>query len=74
MICILARNYLEARRWASSQLLDDSEWFMPADEHELKLHTNFHTVVVGSAGMNTPPSYFNRLLDLAKQRGRIGRV
>lgn len=74
MIMILAGNYLEARRWASAQLLEDDEWICPVDESEIMKYTNFHVVVVGSAGLNTPPSYFNRVLNLAQTRGRINRV
>lgn len=74
MICILAGNYLEAEQWASGQMLEGKEWFYPADDKELLRRTNFHVVVVGTAGQNTPASYFNRILDLAQSRGRINRV
>ena len=73
MIVIIAGNYNEARTWARGQLLDDDEWVFPMDEYELMKLSNFHTIIVGSAGHNVPPSYFERILSLAKQRGRIGR-
>lgn len=74
MICIIAGNYHEAETWAHSQFLARSEWFYPTDENDLKLKTNFHVIVVGSAGQNVPVSYFDRIFSLAQQRGRIGRV
>lgn len=73
MIMLIAGNYLEAERWAKGQLLDDNEWIFPQDIDVIKSMSNFHVLVVGSAGMNTPASYFERLLSLAKERGRIGR-
>ena len=73
MICILAGNYLEAKRYASSQELEDDEWFFPSDIKDLYMNNNFHVIVVGSAGQNVPASYFERVWSLAKIRGRIGR-
>lgn len=73
MICILAGNYLEAKRWADGQLLDSSEWFYPESPEDLSRYFNFHVLVIGSAGQNVPSSYFERVLSLAKARGRIGR-
>lgn len=73
MICIIAGNYLEAKRWADGQLLDDSEWFYPREPDELLKKENFHVVVVGTAGQNVPSSYFERIFNLAKSRGRINR-
>lgn len=73
MICIIAGNYLEAERFAAGQLLDQSEWFYPKDVNELLNKENFHVLVVGSAGQNVPPSYFEKVLRTAKTRGRINR-
>lgn len=73
MICLLAGNYLEAQRFATAHDLDDNEWFMPADIAELYGRNNFHVLVIGTAGHNVPNSYFERVYQLAKQRGRIGR-
>lgn len=73
MICIIAGNYLEAERYAAGQLLDDNEWFYPADISELLTKSNFHVLVVGTAGQNVPASYFERVLRTAKTRGRINR-
>lgn len=72
-LCIIAGNYLEAKAWARGQLLEDDSWFFPQDEEDLLHHSNFHVLVVGTAGMNTPASYFERILSTAKQRGRINR-
>lgn len=74
MICLIAGNYLEAQRYASGQQLDDSEWFYPTDIEDLTARMNFHVIVVGTAGQNVPYSYFNSIFNLAKRRGRIGRV
>ena len=74
MICILSGNYQEAVRYARSQDWEDSEWFFPTDITDLQARTNFHVVVVGSAGMNVPSSYFERVFSLAKHQGRINRV
>jgi fructose-1-phosphate kinase PfkB-like protein len=73
MICIIAGNHREASQWAYGQLLDKSEWFYPQDFEDLKSRENFHVVVVGSAGQNVTPAYFERLLHLAKSRGKINR-
>lgn len=73
MICIIAGNYQEAKRWAYGQQLEDNEWFYPTDELDLYRRSNFHVLVVGTAGMNVPENYFNSIFNLAKKRGRIGR-
>lgn len=72
-LCIVSGNYEEARTWARSQELDDNSWFFPIDEDDLKQHTNFFVLVIGTAGHNVPVSYFNRFYELAQSRGRIGR-
>lgn len=73
MICLIAGNYHEAKQFARANLLDDNEWFCPTSAEDILGRSNFHVIVVGTAGMNTPASYFNRILELAQQRGRIGR-
>ena len=74
MICLIAGNYFEAETWARSQFLARNEWFFPKDEDELKQKSNFHVLVVGTAGHNVPVSYFNHFYALAQTRGRIGRI
>ena len=74
MICILAGNYEEALIFARGQHLSHDEWFYPIDADDIKRYTNFHTVVIGSAGQNVPPSYFEKIFNLAQQRGRINRT
>lgn len=71
MILILAGNYLEAKRWADGQLLDESEWIYPTTTDQIRTMKNFHTLVVGTAGLNVHPSYFENVLKLAKERGRM---
>lgn len=71
MICIIAGNYLEAKRWASSQDLKDDEWFMPSDVNELNYKKDFHVIVIGTAGQNTPIGFFERVYQLAKSRGAM---
>jgi len=74
MICIIAGNYEEAWTWARGQMLSKSEWFYPADLEELQSRCNFHVVVVGSAGQNISPGYFEKVFHLAQTRGRINRA
>jgi hypothetical protein len=73
-ICLISGNYLEAKRWAFEQQLDDGCWFYPTDIEELTKLSNFYVFVVGTAGENVPPAYFERIFQLAKQRGRINRL
>jgi len=73
MICLIAGDRLEAETWARSQMLARIEWFFPEGEDDLNSRSNFHVLVVGTAGFNVPSSYFNRIYALAQQRGRIGR-
>lgn len=73
MICIIAGDFHEAETWAHSQLLAKSEWFYPTNEDELIGRSNFHVLVVGTAGFNIPTSYFNKIYNLAQNRGKIGR-
>jgi len=74
MICIISGNYKEAETWARGQFLEPSEWFYPSDIDDIKRYTNFHTVVIGSSGINVPPSYFEKIFSLAQKQGRIGRI
>lgn len=72
-ICLIAGNFDEAKTWASGQQLDDDTWFFPEHESDLLFKSNFHVLVVGTAGWNVHPKYFERIFNLAKERGRIGR-
>lgn len=74
MICIIAGNEHEAWQWARAQILDKEEWFYPNDFYDIQKRSNFHVVVVGTAGQNVPEAYFERFLSMAKERGRIGRT
>ena len=73
MICLIGGNYEEALTFAKSQFLAKNEWFFPIDEDDLKRRSNFHVLVVGTAGHNVPASFFDRFYALAQTRGRIGR-
>ena len=73
MICIISGNYEEAKTWARGQMLSSNEWFYPHEVTDLYSRENFHVLVVGTAGANVPASYFNMLLSIAQQRGRINR-
>lgn len=73
MLCLIAGNYQEAYTYARAHFLEESEWFFPVSEADLKLRRSYHVLIVGTAGMNVPPSYFNRLLETAKNYGRIDR-
>ena len=72
-ICIIAGNLLEAKRFAFAQDWSDDQWFYPYDENELMKKDNFHVLVIGNAGLNVPLSYFDKIYELAKARGRINR-
>jgi len=72
-LCILAGNKDEAKRWASTQNLEDSQWFFPDSPNELLFKSNFHVIVVGTAGENVPSYFFEQIYSLAMKRGRIGR-
>lgn len=72
-LCIIAGNYKEAEVFARGQNLSNDQWFYPIDEDDLKRRTNFHVLVIGTAGQNVPPSYFDKLYHLAQAQGRIGR-
>ena len=72
-LCLIAGNLHEAEVFAHSQFLEDNQWFYPRDINDLLFRTNFHVLVVGTAGMNVPSSYFERILNTALTRGKIGR-
>ena len=71
VIALIAGSYKEAKSWASGQLLDDNEWFYLADIDGLIGKTNFHVVVVGSAGDAYSPQFFEKLFSMAKKKGRM---
>lgn len=72
-ICIIAGNQEEAYRWAKSQYLSKEQWFYPHSENELLFKSNFHVIVVGTAGQNIPPSVFEKMYQTALVRGKVGR-
>ena len=69
MICFLAGNFLEAKRWADGQQLKPNEWFYPSGIDDLMRRKDFHVIVVGTAGLNTPAEYFDLVFKTAKRRG-----
>lgn len=73
-ICLIAGNEYEAYQWARSQYLDKEQWFYPKNPNDLLFHSNFHVIVIGSAGMNFPSSVFEKIYRLALERGKIGRI
>jgi len=73
-ICILAGNREEAYRYARSQNLEQDQWFYPNNPNDLLFKTNFHVIVVGTAGQNFPPTIFEKIYQLALERGKVGRV
>lgn len=72
-ICLIAGNSEEAYRYARSQYLEKEQWFYPKDANDLLFKTNFHVIVVGTAGQNFPASTFEKIYNLALERGRIDR-
>lgn len=73
-ICLIAGNKEEAYRFARSQYLEKDQWFFPDSVNDLLFQSNFHVIVVGTAGQNFPPSIFEKIYNLALERGRIGRI
>ncbi len=73
-ICIIAGNYMEALAFAKAQNIPRESWFYPKDVNDLLFRTNFYTLVVGTAGYNTPPSVFEKVYQTALDRGQIGRL
>lgn len=73
-ICLIAGNELEAYQFAQSQGLEIDQYFYPKDINDLLFRTNFHVIVIGTAGMNTPPSYFEKVYQTALLRGKINRI
>jgi len=73
VICLIAGNSFEAYTFAKGQFLADNEWFYPETIEILYARSNFHVLVVGTAGQNVPNNYFERLLSIAQIRGKIGR-
>ena len=72
-ICLIAGNQEEAYRFARSQYLENDQWFFPASPNDLLFRSNFHVLVVGSAGFNFPSTVFERIYQLALERGKIDR-
>lgn len=72
-LCLIAANEYEALTFARSQNIPRECWFFPKDENDLLFRTNFYVLTIGTAGMNTPPSLFERIYRIALERGRIGR-
>jgi hypothetical protein len=72
-IALLAGNELEAYQFARSQNFERNQYFIIHNKGDLLFRQNFHVIVCGTAGMNSPSSVFNEIYNLALERGRIGR-
>lgn len=73
-ICLIAGNSEEAYRFARLQNMSPDQWFFPSSPNELLFQSNFHVIVCGTAGMNTPSGIFEKIYQLALERGKIGRI
>jgi hypothetical protein len=73
-ICLIAGNEEEAYRFAKNQNLSKEQYFYPHNSNELLFKTNFHVLVIGTAGQNIPSSIFEKIYNLALERGAIGRI
>jgi hypothetical protein len=71
MICLIAGNFLEAKRWADGQQLNSDEWFYPRNLESVMKRKDFHVLVIGSAGQNVEPAYFDLIFRTAKRQGRL---
>jgi len=72
-ICLIAGNAEEAYRFARVQNLERDQWFFPKDANDLLFRSNFHVIVVGNAGFNFPSSIFEKIYQLALERGKVDR-
>lgn len=72
-ICLIAGNEQEALAFARLQNIPRESWFYPKGEKDLLFRSNFYVLVVGTAGMNIPPSIFEKIYQLALERGKVGR-
>lgn len=72
-LCLLAGNSEEAYRYSRLQNLEPNQWFYPKNANDLLFRSNFHVIVVETAGMNFPVNEFERIYKLALERGKIGR-
>jgi hypothetical protein len=70
-ICLIASNEEEAYRWARNQNLNKNQYFYPHSANDLLFHTNFHVIVVGQ---NFSSPVFEKIYNLALERGKIGRI
>jgi hypothetical protein len=73
-ICLIAANEEEAYRYARNQNLDKEQYFYPHNTSDLMFKSNFHVIVVGTEGFNIPSSVFEKIYNLALERGKIGRI
>lgn len=73
MIFVIAGTHDKARRWAQAQQLADNEWTSTLDLDELRQISNFHVIVLESAS-ELAPSFFEKIFNLALQRGRMNRM
>lgn len=73
-ICLIAGDREEAYRYARNQNLEKDQWFYPKDVNDLHFQSNFHVIVVGTAGQNFPNALFEKIYQFALERGRIGRI
>lgn len=72
-ICIFAKSETEAKRWASSQNLNNNQFFYPHDINDLLFKSNFHVIVIGISELEGSFS-FEKTYNLALERGKIGRI
>lgn len=73
-ICLIAGNDHEAYQFARNQGLETNQWFYPKSINELLFKTNFHVLVIGTAGQNIPSQLFEKIYQLALERGKIDRI
>lgn len=72
-ICLIAADENEAYRFARLQNFDKEQWFYPHSKNELLFKSNFHVIVVGTAGQSVPSEVFEEIYQLALKRGKVGR-
>lgn len=73
-ICIFAKSEDEARRWARSQNLNHDQYFYPHSINDILFKTNFHVIAIGITELSVDSKYFEKIYNLALERGKIGRI
>lgn len=70
MICLIASNFIFAKKWAKGQNLRDDEWFHASNIFDIYKHKVFHTILVQDGIELLTNDQLNVLLTTAWAQGR----